>query len=167
MKRGTAESLYGGLHDAQSSLDDIRRLQDTTRNEIVRRSFAMPRVIIVALGLFVSFASIDLETPWQLIGCVLGFGLYVAVGIIYEYRASVRRQPSTREVLYHSTVLIGVCMIFGAGRILAFALLDAPAHGLMSQAMVGAVLAALAYVAAAPINRSVMRSLVQKGSGQG
>ncbi|MFI6457790.1 hypothetical protein ACIBF6_40310 [Streptosporangium amethystogenes] len=163
----TTEVAFLNPHDAQSSLDDIRRLQDTTRNEIVRRSFAMPRVIIVALGLFVSFASIDLETPWRLIGCALGLFLYIAVGIVDEYRASVRRQPTVQEVLYHSTVLIGVCMIFGAGRILAFALLDAPAHGLMSQAMVGAVLAALAYVVAAPINRSVMRSLVQQGGGRG
>ncbi|MER6825468.1 hypothetical protein ABT352_05715 [Streptosporangium sp. NPDC000563] len=150
-------------HDAQSSLEDIRRLQETTKNEIVRRSFAMPRVIIVALGLFVTFASIDLETPWRLIGGALGLFLYVAVGIVYEYRASVQRQPIIQEVLYHGAVLIGICMIFGVGRTLAFALLDAPAHGLMSQAMFGAILASLAYVATAPVNRLVMRSFVQQG----
>lgn len=149
-------------HDAQSSLDDIRRLQDTTRNEIARRSFAMPRVIVVALGLFVSFAAIDLGAPWQYIGAVAGLGLFAAVGIVYEYRAAVQRQPTLQETLYHVMVLLGVCMVFGAGRTLAFALLDAPAHGLMSQAMAGAVVAALAYVAATPLNRRVMRSLVRQ-----
>ncbi|GII65215.1 hypothetical protein Skr01_53000 [Sphaerisporangium krabiense] len=154
-------------HDAQSSLDDIRRFQDTTRNEIVRRAFAMPRVIVVALGLFLGFASIDLETPWRLICFALGFFLYIGVGIVYEYRAAVQRQPTMQEMLYHGMVLIGVFVVFVVGRVLAFALFHAPAHGLMSQAMAGAVLAAVAYVAATPINRSVMRSLVRQGGGRG
>ncbi|MFG1617842.1 hypothetical protein [Nonomuraea wenchangensis] len=153
-------------HDAQSALDDIRRLQDTTRNEIVRRSFAMPRVIVVALGLFINFALIDLRSPWQFIGLAVGFGLFVGVGVLYEYRAAVRRQPTFREASYHVMVLIGIFMVFVAGRILAFALFDAPAHGLMSQAMAGAVLAALAYVAATPVNRRVMRSLVRQSGGR-
>ncbi|MEV0630134.1 hypothetical protein [Nonomuraea wenchangensis] len=153
-------------HDAQSALDDIRRLQDTTRNEIVRRSFAMPRVIVVALGLFINFALIDLGSPWQFIGLAVGFGLFVGVGVLYEYRAAVRRQPTAREGMYHLMVLIGVFMVFVAGRVLAFALFDAPAHGLMSQAMAGAVAAALAYVAATPVNRRVMRSLVRQSGGR-
>ncbi|QYC45111.1 hypothetical protein Nocox_37795 [Nonomuraea coxensis DSM 45129] len=162
----TMEVAFLNPRDAQSSLDDIRRLQETTRNEIVRRSFAMPRVIIVAFGLFISFAAIDLGAPWQYIGGALGFALFVAVGVVYEYRSAVRRQPTVQEALYHSVVLIGVCMVFAVGRILAFALLGAPAHGLMSQAMAGAVLGALAYVAAVPLNRLVMRSLVQQGRGR-
>ncbi|MER7362925.1 hypothetical protein [Nonomuraea wenchangensis] len=153
-------------HDAQSALDDIRRLQDTTRNEIVRSSFAMPRVIVVALGLFINFALIDLGSPWQFIGLAVGLGLFVGVGVLYEYRAAVRRQPTFREASYHVMVLIGIFVVFVAGRILAFALFDAPAHGLMSQAMAGAVLAALAYVAATPVNRRVMRSLVRQSGGR-
>ncbi|MEU6727325.1 hypothetical protein ABZ917_26795 [Nonomuraea wenchangensis] len=162
----TSEVAFLNPHDAQSSLDDIRRLQDTTRNEIVRRSFAMPRVIVVALGLFIGYAVIDLGAPWQFIGLAVGLGLFAGVGVVYEYRAAVRRQPTVQETLYHVMVLLGICMVFGAARILAFALFDVPAHGLMSQSMIGAVVAALAYVAATPVNRRVMRSLVRQGGGR-
>ncbi|MEV0165688.1 hypothetical protein [Nonomuraea fuscirosea] len=153
-------------HDARTALADINRLQDATRDEIVRRAYATPRVLGVALGLFLALAVIDLGRPWTFAGLALGFVLYAGVGVLYEYRASVQRRPTTRELTYHTAVLAVMMVVFSVGRILGFAILGLPAHGLWSQAMAGAVLAAVAYVAATPLNRWVMRSIVRQDSGR-
>jgi hypothetical protein len=49
--------------DAQTSLDDIRRLQDRTRDEYVRHGFSRPYMLASALALFIAFASFDLPAP--------------------------------------------------------------------------------------------------------
>ncbi|MEV4176685.1 hypothetical protein [Nonomuraea sp. NPDC049709] len=150
-------------HDAQNALDDIHRLQDRTREEIVRQSFALPRVIISALGLFVAFATIDLQRPWNFTFMVLGWAVYAGVGIVCEHRASVRRKTTRQEVLFHGGLIACIMVAFGVGRIAAFALFDLPPHGLLSQAAGGAIVAAVVYVAATPVNRSVLKSIVQQG----
>ncbi|MFB4281931.1 hypothetical protein ACBJ59_42030 [Nonomuraea sp. MTCD27] len=150
-------------HDAQNSLDDIHRLQDRTREEIVRQSFTLPRVIISALGLFVAFSTIDLPRPWNLSFMVLGLAVYAGVGIVCEHRASVRRKTTTQEALFHGGLIACIMVAFAVGRIAAFALFDLPPHGLLSQAAGGAIVAAVAYVAATPLNRSVLKSIVQQG----
>ncbi|MGP4099416.1 hypothetical protein [Nonomuraea sp. KM90] len=150
-------------HDAQNSLDDIHRLQDRTREEIVRQSFTLPRVIISALSLFVAFSTIDLPRPWNLSFMVLGLAVYAGVGIVCEHRASVRRKTTTQEALFHGGLIACIMVAFAVGRIAAFALFDLPPHGLLSQAAGGAIVAAVAYVAATPVNRSVLKSIVQQG----
>ncbi|MFC5816957.1 hypothetical protein [Nonomuraea harbinensis] len=149
-------------HDAQASLDDIHRLQDRTREQIVRQSFALPRVVISALGLFTAFAAIDLPRPWNFVGLALGWAVYAGVGIVHEHRASVRRKPTPPEVLFHGGLLACIMVAFIVGRIASFALFDLPSQGLLSQAAAGATVAALAYVAATPVNRSLMKAIVQQ-----
>ncbi|WP_101790854.1 hypothetical protein [Nonomuraea indica] len=152
-------------HDAQASLDDIHRLQDRTREQIVRQSFATPRVVISALGIFVALAAIDLPRPWYFVGPAIGWALYAGVGIVYEHRASVRRRVTRQETLFHLGLVACIMVAFGIGRIAAFALFDLPAQGLLSQAAAGAIVAAVVYVAAMPVNRSIMKSIVQQGGG--
>ncbi|MEV4395569.1 hypothetical protein [Nonomuraea sp. NPDC049607] len=152
-------------HDAQFSLDDIHRLQDRTRKQIVQQSFAPPRVAVSALGLFGTLAAIDLPSPWHFVVAALGMLVYVGVGIVYEHRASVRRKATSMEVLFHGGLLAYVMVAFTIGRIVAFALFDLPSHGLLSQSVVGAVVAAVAYVAATPVNRSVLTSIVRRSGG--
>ncbi|MFI7691151.1 hypothetical protein ACIBQ6_18915 [Nonomuraea sp. NPDC049655] len=152
-------------HDAQTSLDDIHRLQARTRQQIVRQSFALPRVLVSALGLFVMLAALDLPSPWFYLGAALGVVVYAGVGIVCEHRASVRRKATGREALFHGVLLACVMVGFGIGRIASFALFDLPPHGLLSQAVAGAVVAALAYVAATPVNRLVMQSIVRQDGG--
>ncbi|MGN9841272.1 hypothetical protein ACTMTI_24400 [Nonomuraea sp. H19] len=154
-------------HDAQSSLDDIRRHQARTREEIVRQSFALPYVLLAALGLFVGFASADLERPWSTVATLCGFGLFAGVGIVRELRASVRRKPTVQEVVFFSGVMIGICMFFGIARIAAWALFDVPAHGLLSQATVAAAATAVAYVAMTPVNRQVLGGIIAHYGGRG
>jgi hypothetical protein len=152
-------------HDAQASLDDIHRLQDRTRQQIVRQSFALPRVVISALGLFTAFAAIDLPRSWSFVIMALGILLYASVGIVYEHRASVRRKVTREEVLFHGGLLACIVVAFSVGRIAAFALFDLPPQGLLSQATAGAFVAAVAYVAATPVNRSILKSIVRQGGG--
>ncbi|MFD9950619.1 hypothetical protein ACFWYW_58025 [Nonomuraea sp. NPDC059023] len=152
-------------HDAQTSLDDIHRLQDKTRQQLLRQSFALPRVLISALGLFIAFATIDLPHPWDFVGLALGTVLYMGVGIVYEHWASVRRKVTRQEMLFHCGLLACIMAAFIIGRIAAFALFNLPPQGLLSQAVAGAIVAAVAYLAATPVNRSIMKSIVQQGGG--
>ncbi|MFI7614008.1 hypothetical protein ACIBP6_22525 [Nonomuraea terrae] len=151
--------------DARTSLDDIHRLQDRTREQIVRQSFALPRVVISALGLFIAFAAIDLPRPWNFVFLVAGMVLYAGVGIVYEHRASVCRKVTSQEALFHGGLLACIMVAFSIGRIAAFALFDLPPHGLLSQAAAGAIVVAVAYVAATPVNRAIMKSIVRQGGG--
>ncbi|MFI7418363.1 hypothetical protein [Nonomuraea sp. NPDC049684] len=152
-------------HDAQTSLDDIHRLQARTRQQIVRQSFALPRVAVSALALFVMLAAIDLPSPWYYLGAALGVVVYGGVGIVCEHRAAVRRKATGREALFHGVLLACVMVAFAVGRIAASALFGLPPHGAASQAVAGAVVAAVVYVAATPLNRRVMRSIVRQDGG--
>ncbi|MEW9530358.1 hypothetical protein [Microbispora sp. NPDC049125] len=152
-------------HDAQTSLDDIHRFQDRTREQIVRQSFALPRVVVSALGLFIALAAIDLPHSWNLVALALGMALYAGVGIVCEHRAAVRRKATRQEALFHGGLLACVMVAFGIGRIAAFALFGLPPQGPLSQATAGAIVAALAYVAATPVNRSIMKSIVRQSGG--
>ena len=96
-------------HDAQSSLDDIRRLQDRTREQVVRQSFALSHVLLAALGLLLGLASVDLQNPWRTAALLLGFGLFVGVGIVLERRALVQRKPTGLEWLFWVGCRPGSC----------------------------------------------------------
>jgi cation transport ATPase len=154
-------------HDAQSSLDAIRQLQDRSREEVVRHSFARPYVLLAALGLFVMLASTDLQRPWSLAAILLGFGLYVGVGLVRERWASVQRKPSGLEVLFYLGLSAGLMLLFGIFRIVAWALFSVPAHGLWSQGTLAAAAAALMYVAITPLARRGFRVIMRRDSGRG
>ncbi len=62
----------------QSSLENIRRLQDRTHDQLVRQGFALPYVITSMLVLFLMFAPFDLQGSWAaaagLVGCAVAGG---------------------------------------------------------------------------------------------
>jgi len=153
-------------HDAQSSLDDIRRLQDRTREQVVRQSFALSHVLLAALGLLLGLASVDLQNPWRTAALLLGFGLFVGVGIVLERRALVQRKPTGLEWLFWVGLSAGLMLLFSVFRIAAWALFGLQAQGLMSQAAVAAVATAITYVAITPLIRRAFKRLVLRDAGR-
>ena len=153
-------------HDAQSSLDDIQRLQDRTREQVVRQSFALPHVLLAALGLLVGLASIDLQNPWRTGALLLGFGLFVGVGIVHERRALVQRKPTGPEWLFWVGLSAGLMLLFSVFRIAAWALFGLQSQGVLSQAAAAAVATAITYVAITPLIRRAFRRLVLRDVGR-
>ncbi|TDD04311.1 hypothetical protein E1292_19415 [Nonomuraea deserti] len=155
------------FQNAQSALDDIHRLQDRTREEILRQSFALPYVLIAALGLFVSFGSGGFDGLWSSVAQGLGLLLYAGVGIVREHRASVRRKVTVQDVVFHIGLIAVLVMIYGIARVAVWALFGLPSEGLLSQGTAAAAVMAVAYVALTPINRRVTRATVALGGGRG
>ncbi|GAA1183562.1 hypothetical protein [Pseudonocardia alaniniphila] len=153
-------------HDAQSSLDDIRRLQGRTREQVVRQSFARPNVLLAALGLLVGLASIDLENPWRTVAFLLGFGLFVGVGIVHERRALVKREPAGVEWLFWVGLSAGLMLLFGIFRIAGWVLFGLQPQALLSQAAVAAAATAVAYVAVTPLIRRAFVAVVLRDAGR-
>lgn len=153
-------------HDAQSSLDDIRRLQDTTREQVVRQSFCLSCVLLAALGLLLGLASLDLENPWRTAAFSCGFGLFVGVGIVRERRALVQRKPTGPEWLFWVGLSAGIMLLFGIFRIAAWALFGLQSHGLLSQAAAAAVATAVTYVAVTPLIRRSFKKIVLRDGGR-
>ncbi|GAA4569308.1 hypothetical protein [Planotetraspora kaengkrachanensis] len=149
-------------HDVQSSLDDIRRFQDTTRKEIVRQRFARPYVLLAALGLFIGLASIDLQSPWRTATLLLGFGLFAGVGIVQEHRAVVHRKPAGPEWLFWGGMSAGLMLLFGIFRIAAWAWFALPAQGLSSQGTLAAAATAATYVALTPLARRILQKITRR-----
>jgi membrane protein YdbS with pleckstrin-like domain len=153
-------------HDAQSSLDDIRRLQDRTREQVVRQSFTRSCVLLAAVGLLVGLASIDLQNPWRSAALLLGFGLFFGVGIVHERRALVQRKPTGLEWLFWVGVSAGLMLLFGVFRIAAWALFGLPPQGLLSQAAAAAAATAVTYVALTPLIRRTFTQIVLRDGGR-
>jgi hypothetical protein len=146
--------------DAQSSLDTIHHLQDRTREEIVRQMFPLPYVLISALGIFIGFAAIDLPGLWSTAGSLLGFGLWVGVGIIYSHWTSVRRRATAQEVGIYAAMMFALAVVFSISRITAYFWFDVPPEGVMSQSVAAAVVTAVAYVAITPVIRRAMKAVI-------
>ncbi|GAA3072762.1 hypothetical protein GCM10010464_41030 [Pseudonocardia yunnanensis] len=153
-------------HDAQSSLDDIRRLQDRTRQQVVRQSFARSYVLLAALGLLVGLASIDLQNPWRTAAFLLGFGLFVGVGIVHEHRALVQRKPTGLEWLFWVGLSGGIMLLFGIFRIVGWAVFGLQSQGLLSQGAVAAAATAVTYVAITPLIRRAFTVIVLRDGGR-
>ncbi|MGW4470719.1 hypothetical protein ACWENQ_13690 [Nonomuraea sp. NPDC004354] len=153
--------------NAQSSLDDIRRLQDKTRDAIVRQMFPLPYVVVSALGIFAGFAAIDLPRPWSIAGTLLGFGLYAGIGIVYAHWASVRRKATSEEVGIYVALTVGLLLVFAVTRIVAFFVFGVPAHGLPSQATVAGAASAVTYVAIIPVARRILKRIVVQDGRRG
>ncbi|MGP3958168.1 hypothetical protein ACTWPT_19350 [Nonomuraea sp. 3N208] len=153
-------------HDAQSSLDDIRRLQEKTRDEYIRQGFALPYVVASAIGLFISFGSVDLERPWSTVANVVGVIVFVVAGIVQAHRTAVRRKPAAPDVLVFAGWLVGLIVAFGLFRIIGWALFDLPASGLLSQGTFAAAGMAVMYVATVPLIRRAIREIVRQEIGR-
>ncbi|WP_238008829.1 hypothetical protein KZZ52_44880 [Dactylosporangium sp. AC04546] len=153
-------------HDAQASLDDIRRLQDRTREQVARQGFSLSCVLPAALGLFVGLASIDLRNPWRTAAVLLGFGLFVGVGIVHGRRALVQRQPTSLEWLFWVGVSAGLMLLFGVFRIAVWAVSGLPSQGLMSQGTLAAAATAVTYVAMTPVIRRAFKWIVLRDGGR-
>ncbi|MFI7228145.1 hypothetical protein ACIBO5_33415 [Nonomuraea angiospora] len=151
--------------DAQASLDQIRAFQDRTREEMVRKIFPWPFVIISALGLFAVFASIDLGQPWDSVARGLGLAVFMGSGLLYSFRISVHPKPTAPMI----GVFIGMTPIllvaFVIGRIAGSLLFGVPAEGLLSQATVGAALSAVVYIAIMPVVRRIITSIALQAHG--
>ncbi|MBE1490686.1 hypothetical protein [Plantactinospora soyae] len=150
--------------DAQLSLDDIQRLQDKTREQIVRQSVIPPYVPLAALGLFAGLASVDLQNPWRTAALLSGFGLFLGVGIVHEQRALVQRKPTGPEWLFWVGVSAGLMLLFGVFRIAAWAWMALPPEGLLSQGTLAAAATAATYVAITPLIRRTFKKIVLRES---
>jgi hypothetical protein len=151
--------------DAQASLDQIRAFQDRTREEMVRKIFPWSFVIVSALGLFAVFTSIDLGQPWDSLARGLGLAVFIGSGLLHSFRVTVQPRPTAPMI----GVFIGMTPIlfvfFVIGRIAGFALFGLPAHGFLSQAMVGGALAAVVYIAVMPVVRRIITSIALQAHG--
>ncbi|WP_346047289.1 hypothetical protein [Actinomadura chokoriensis] len=85
---------------ARRSLDTMRRMQDRTREEYLRQSFARPGVLLIGLGLFIVCASFDLPGWWDTVAMAVGDALILAVIAFGCARASVHRKPSGAELVF-------------------------------------------------------------------
>jgi hypothetical protein len=100
--------------DAQTSLDDIRRLQDRTRDEYVRHGFSRPYLLASALVLFIAFASFDLPAPWGTTAVTSGVGLALGLLVVHQHRAPVRRRPTGPELLFYAGASAGLIVVYVA-----------------------------------------------------
>ena len=112
-------------YDPQASLDDIRRMQDRTREEYVRHGFDRPHVLAVAVALFVAIASRDLPNPWDSVVNLLAVGALVAMAIVHARRAAVRRHPGRAELLLSLGAIVALLAAL-AGFVAAARALDLP-----------------------------------------
>ncbi|WP_091103347.1 hypothetical protein [Nonomuraea pusilla] len=151
--------------DAQSSLDQIRAFQDRTREEMVRKILPWPFVIVSALGLLGVFASIDLELPWRSVALGLGLAVYMGSGLLSSFRVAVHPKPRGVMIAMLVVMTPAYFIAFVIGRVAGFALFGLPAHGLLSQAMVGAVFAAVVYIAITPLIRRIVTSIALQADG--
>jgi phosphatidylserine synthase len=143
--------------DPQTSIDQIRRLQDRTRDEYVRHGFSRPYLLVLALAIFVMFASHDLSGPWDSVVGLLGAALLVAGLLVHQRRASVRRRPTALEALF-SLVVGGVLLLICAVFLGAAHSLDLPAPN-----TIAATAIALAIVCGAQLTRPVFTAIVRRG----
>ena len=153
--------------DAQYSLDRIHHLQDRTRDALVRHNFGLPYMLLMALGIFVAYASDDLQSPWDDVVCVLGFGLYMGVVIVQQLlmcRSAVRPRslwvPTRLELLFYIGWAISPLLVFFATRYVTRAL-ELPAPGTLAAAVT-----ALAFVAATPLTRRVAKAVMRQENGR-
>lgn len=154
-------------HVAQSSLDEIRRLEEATRDEEVRQNFSLPYAAVAALGLFVALASTDLEWPWSVVASTLGFGVYLGVAIVLVRRASVRRNPTSQEWMLYAGLSAGLMIVFGAVRTIGWAVFGLKAHGPLSQGTVAAAVVALIFFASTPLIRRAIRAIMRQDGRRG
>lgn len=147
--------------DAHTSLDDIRRLQDRTRDEYVRHGFAYPYLLISALGLFIAFASFDLPVPWSTVVALAGVGVAVGVLPVHQRRASIRRKPTGPELLFHVAGAAGLIAAY-----VAFSIAAVVAHlrfGMPAPHTVAAAALALTTLACARPARRALQSIIRHG----
>ncbi|MFC4588201.1 hypothetical protein [Sphaerisporangium corydalis] len=154
--------------DAQTALHDIRRLQDKTRDELARQLFSLPYMALMAVGLFIGYASSDLPGSWDDVAVVLGFGLFIGVVVVQHLRmcrASVRPRflwvPERLELVFYLSWAASPLVFFLVARWVAEAL------GLPATDTLAAAVTALAYVAATPLFRGIVKSIMQRQDGRG
>jgi hypothetical protein len=93
---------------------------------------------------------------------LLGFGLFVGVGIVQGRRAFIERKPTGLEWLFWAGLSAGLMLLFGVFRIAAWAVFALPAQGLLSQSTVAAAASALTYVAMTPLARRTLQTVTRR-----
>lgn len=147
--------------DAQSALDNVRRLEGKTREEMVRRILPLPQVIISALGVFVGLGSIDLERPWSTVAFVLGFFMFAGVGMVYADWTPVRRKPTNQEIRVRIALIVVLTVIFVVAWIAISGLIHVPASG-----GIAAAVTAVVYLGLTPLIRRIMKTIILREAGQ-
>jgi len=127
--------------EARRSLDAMRLLQDRTREEYIRQGFARPGVLLIALGLFLVYASFDLPGRWDTVASLLGDALVLGVIAGSCARASVHRKPRGAELVI--VLAASACLIAGFVTLQVTATLV----GLPAPYTIAAAVMALAFVA--------------------
>jgi hypothetical protein len=147
-------------HDAQASLDTIRRLQGRSIDESVDHGFARTYVLLSALIAFVMFASFDLPGPWNGFAIALGLGLAAMVSATCRRRVRVQRKPSGLELLFYlgaAIVFLVACVAFQVA-----AAVSAWKLGMPAQHTVAAAATALAIVVTARPGRRVFKAVARR-----
>lgn len=147
-------------YDAQTSLDDIRRLQDRTRDEYVRHGFSRPYMLASALVLFVAFASFDLPAPWDTRAVTSGVGLSLVLLVVHQQRAPVRRRPTGPELLFYAGMSAALIVAYVAFSIAAA--VAALKFGLPASHTVAAAALALTTLASVKPARRVFASIARR-----
>ena len=145
-------------HDPQTSVEEIRRLQDRTRDEYVRHGFSRPYLLVTALAVFIMFASSDLPSPyWDNAVAALGLALTVGGLLVHQRRASVRRRPTALELLF-SVGVGGVLVV-----VVSVSLGVAHTLGLPAPNTFAAAVIALTVLGGANLTRPVYTAIVRRG----
>lgn len=143
--------------DARNSLDDIRRNQDRTREEYLRRGLSRTGWAVSALGLFLVFASLDLQGTWKNVVYLAGVVLVVGLALAGRARRSVHRRPGGAETAFCLGVSVVILAAFVALKIAA-------RHaGLPAPATLAATAVLVAGIAAFPGFRSAYTAIVRRG----
>jgi hypothetical protein len=147
---------YDYDYGAEASLDDIRRMQDRTREEYVDQGFARRSVVAVAVALLIVVAARDLPDPWDGVVGLLAAGALVAMAVTNVRRATVRRHPGRRELL----LLLGAA----AALLAAIVGIRAATHalGLPAPHTVAGVMVALMSIVAAQRVRRAYAAVVRQ-----
>ena len=145
-------------HDPQTSLEEIHRLQDRTRDEYVRHGFSRPYLLVSALAVFLMFASHDLPNPyWNSAAAALGVALVVGGLVVHQRRAAVRRRPTALELLF--SVTLGAVLLL----IWAVFLGAAQTLGLPAPNTIAAAVIALVILGGASLIRPAFTAIVRRG----
>jgi hypothetical protein len=143
-------------YDPRRSLDDIRRYGDSARDAYVRHAFATPYALVTGVMLFMVYAAVDLPSPWRTIVGVVGVLIGAVALAIGQKRAPVRRRPSGAEIAFCAVWGVGLVVVYGAARILAYTL-GLPVPGVVAAGVL-AVVSAVAVVATRPLYRAMLRN---------
>ncbi|MGQ5597270.1 hypothetical protein ACUJ8N_28735 [Streptomyces sp. ESR1.13] len=98
--------------DAQNALDDIHRRGEQSRDAYFRFGHSRTTVQLLALSVFLPFASFDLPNPWGGAVVLPEVALVSIMLVAYLRHAPVRRSITTREAALGAAAGIALMTAF-------------------------------------------------------